>query len=173
MTLPPPTPTPFLPADAKSHNPDGSSILLLPIVCFSCVVIAVLGVGSGRGLYNRWKNPAPPPAIPRSRTGTIDSRRSSASRRSQDSNQSSDSRSSRSSRNSKRRVRMKEIEMEKERVAIYEEIGSKPKLSPLIELIKPTPLLNKKRADFGAKWKVEERKEVPDTKVDNGQSHLR
>ena len=68
---------------------------------------------------------------------------------------------------------MKEIEMEKERVAIYEEIGSKHKLSPLIELIKPTPLLDRKRADFGAKWNVEERKEVPDTKVDNGQSHLR
>ena len=129
-------------------------------------MIAVIGVGSVRGLYNRWKNPAPPPVRPRSRTGTIDSRRSSASRRSQDSNQSSDSRSS---RDSKRRVRMKEREMENERVAIYEEIRSKPRLSPLIE---PTSLLDRKRADGATKGKVGERKELPDTKVEIGQRDL-
>ena len=93
-------------------------------------------------LYNRRRNPAPHPVSPRSWTGTIDSRRSSASRRSQDSNQSSDSRSSRSSRNSKRRLRRKEREMG--RIAIYKEIRSKLKLSPLIE---PTYLLDRKRAD--------------------------
>ena len=109
----PPPPAAVLPAEAMPHNPYGSNILLLPIVCFSFVVISVLGVGSARGLYKRWKNPAQSSVRPRSRTGRIDSRRSSASRRSQDCNQSSDSRSSRSSRNSKRRVRMKERDMER------------------------------------------------------------
>ena len=33
---------------------------------------------------------------------------------------------------------MKEKEMERERLSIYEEIKSKPKLSPLVELIEPT-----------------------------------
>jgi hypothetical protein len=45
--------------------------------------------------------------------------------------------------NSKRRVRMKEKELERERMAIYEEIRSRPRLSPLIELIEPTPILNR------------------------------
>ena len=69
-------------------------------------------------------------------------------------------------------MKEREMEMEKERKAIYEEIRSKPRLSPLIELIEPTPLLDRKRADASSNGKVEERKDVPDTKADNGQSNL-
>ena len=77
---------PTLAPEPPNPNEASSDILLLPILCFSAAVLLVIGVGSVRGLYSRWKNPKPPPRRPRSRTGTIDSRRSSGSRRSHDSN---------------------------------------------------------------------------------------
>ena len=129
-----PTPTSLPLSPHKDDN-----LLLLTILLFSALVLAVIGVGSVRGLYTRWRNPKPTPARPRSRTGTIDSRRSSGSRRSQDSNQSKDSRGSRSSKSSRRKVKMREKQLERERLAIYEEIRPKPILLPLVQMIEPAP----------------------------------
>merc|ERR1719318_1113439 len=69
----------------------------------------------------------------RSTSRTLDSRRSSTSRSSEESMYSS------------RRMRRKarEMEIEKERMMIYDEIRHKTRLSPLIEVIEPTPPLNR------------------------------
>ena len=115
---------------------------MISMSVFSVVVLVVILSGCSIGLYNKYKysDPGYQADRPRSRTGTIDSRRSTGSRRSNESrksNESNYSSGSRASRSSRRSRRYKERENGE---SIYTEIRNKPKLERVEEaLVEATP----------------------------------
>jgi len=125
-------------SDAAVTEYSDTNSLLIPMISLSLVVLIILVLGSVRGFYSRYVKTRQAPARSRSSTRTIDSRRSSVSRSSDDSVYSH------------RRMRRKarELEIEKERMMIYDEIRHKARLSPLIEVIEPTPPLDRRSPIF-------------------------
>ena len=115
---------------------------MISMSVFSVGVLVVIASGCSIGLYNKYKysDPGYQADRPRSRTGTIDSRRSTGSRRSNESKRSNDSNyssGSRASRSSRRSRRYKEKENGE---SIYTEIRNKPKLERVDEvLVEATP----------------------------------
>merc|ERR1719206_1256491 len=131
-------PTPIVNNVAVKNDTDHTSSLLIPILSLSLVVIVILVLGSVRGFYSRYVKTTQGQHRSRSTTRTLDSRRSSGSRSSEDSMYSN--------RRMRRVTRMKE--METERMMIYDEIMKKTRLSPLVEVIEPTPPLQRNSPIF-------------------------
>jgi len=124
---------------AVKDNTENNTSLLIPILSLSVVVLLILILGSVTGFYGRYvKTKQAKQHRSRSTTRTMDSRRSSGSRSSDDSMYS----------NKRMRRMVREMEIEKERMMIYDEIKHKTRLSPLIEVIEPTPPLQRNSPIF-------------------------
>ena len=123
---------------AMLDNTDDTGSLLIPLLSLSLVLIVILALASIRGLYSMYVKRKEAQDRSRSTSRTLDSRRSSTSRSSEESMYSS------------RRMRRKarEMEIEKERMMIYDEIMHKTRLSPLIEVIEPTPPMQRNSPIF-------------------------
>lgn len=158
------------PRPALHSDNDGLSPILASTVCFSIAVVLGISVGAGRGLYRKCKDePQDRGSRPVSRTGTLDSRRSSGSRISRDSERSRSSRESnksirstdsRKSRRNKRILAEEEMRRTRLGLAMYEEVKAKPKLSPLIERIEPTPQIDWRKKQLIDSQNKEIRKEI-------------
>ena len=131
-------PTPIVHDAAVKDNTEHTTSLLIPILSLSIVVMVILVLGSVRGFYSRYVKTTQGQQRSRSTTRTLDSRRSSGSRSSEDSMYS----------NRRMRRMAREMEIEKERMMIFDEIMQKPRLSPLIEVIEPTPPLQRNSPIF-------------------------
>ena len=92
---------------------------------FTVAVFAVITAGCSLGLYRKYKYPELSGSRPTSRTGTIDSRRSTGSRRSVESSESR-----RSQRSQRRKEREKEREREDDN--IYSELRVKSRPESLV-----------------------------------------
>merc|ERR1712013_746477 len=123
---------------AVKNNTEYTSSLLIPILSLSLVLVVILVLGSVRGFYSRYVKTTPGQHRSRSTTRTLDSRRSSGSRSSEDSMHS----------NRMMRRMTREKDMETERMMIYDEMMKKTRLSPLIEVIEPTPPLQRNSPVF-------------------------
>jgi len=124
--------------ETMKDNTEHTTSLLIPILSLSIVILVILVLGSVRGFYSRYVKTTQGQHRSRSTTRTLDSRRSSGSRSSED-----------SMYNNRRMRRMaREMEIEKERMIIYDEIMQKTRLSPLIEVIEPTPPLQRNSPIF-------------------------
>merc|ERR1712013_548271 len=123
---------------AVKNNTEYTSSLLIPILSLSLVLIVILVLSSVRGFYSRYVKTTQGQHRSRSTTRTLDSRRSSGSRSSEDSMYS----------NRRMRRMTREKEMETEWMMIYDEIMKKTRLSPLVEVIEPTPPLQRNSPIF-------------------------
>ena len=122
------TPSTAAPERAPAYQVPGDSssqILLVSMSAFSVAVFAVITAGCSLGLYRKYKYPdLGSGSRPTSRTGTIDSRRSSGSRRSVESSESR--RSQRSQRSQRRRQREREKEREDDNICSELRVKSRP-----------------------------------------------
>merc|ERR1719320_897126 len=119
-------------------NTEYTNSLLIPILSLCIVLMVILVLSSVRGFYSRYVKTTQGQHRSRSTTRTLDSRRSSGSRSSGDSMHS----------NRRMRRRTREKEMETERMMIYDELMKKTRLSPLVEVIEPTPPLQRNSPIF-------------------------
>jgi len=137
-TTVPASPTTNSDRESSSLIDSSKSRLMIPVVSLFCVVVLIVSLGSLRGLLSIYKK-GRRGSKKGSRTSSIDSRRSSGSRVTLYSNSSSI-----------RRQQQREKQKEKERDKIYQELGLKEiTISPFIEVIEPTPVLEQKAINTG------------------------